>query len=496
MSALPSVREKNNYTDWVVATARTTEIDAYLLWRLKEQQSESDLLDWVAEVTAYSEVTQEELVLAVNRLNRDGAMPDVAPAPIPVERVIETPANETNTDEETATDTDEEAPTEPPGFEEGPRFADLMDEPDGSPAADSPAFDDTQPSPRQDTPQDETAVTAREYQQFQEKVQEVVQNLIDFLISYDMLSEDTNNGRSEIKRELEQAAERADDAPAFFRQIESILAQLENEHNIELTEFRRSVEQENTANAEESAQFVDELKSSIAELQQLQDDIEASSRASTEREGQTPTSTTSSRITGLSRNDDPRVLGNLNRLAQTIQDRIDETITTDKPELDDSTPEDVEEVKPEQDGDVEIDDTDTDGPSASSSGSVSGSAVGFATEEKSDTGYDPRAALFPIDIGWGLASLIYGGLDMFSTILVLGNGGQELNPIYSLLGQSAAAFVVWKTLVLFALFILFYPDDPGEPSTTEWLVPIGTAIVGVILTINNLSVLGGAGGLI
>jgi hypothetical protein len=496
MSALPSVREKNNYTDWVIATARTTEIDAYLLWRLKEQQSETDLLDWVEEVTAYSEVTQEELVLAVNRINREGTMPDVAPAPISVERVIETPDNETNTDEETTADTDEETTVESPDFEEGPRFADLTDKPDRSPAADSPALDDTQPSPQQDPPQGETVVTAREYQQFQEKVQEVVQNLIDFLISYDMLSGDDNGGRPEIERELKQAAEQADDAPEFFRQIESILTQRENEHDIDLTEFRRSVEQENTTNTEESAQFIDELKSSIAELRQLQDDIEASSRASTEREEQTPESNRSSRMTDLSRNDDPRVLGNLNRLAQTIQDRIDETVTTDKPEPDDATPEETEEVKPEQDGGVEIDATDTDEPSASSGGAVSGSAVGFATEDKSDRGYDPRAALFPIDIGWGLASLIYGGFDMFSTILVLGNGGQELNPLYSLLGESVAAFVIWKTLVLFALFILFYPDDPGEPSTTEWLIPIGTAIVGVILTINNLSVLAGGGGLI
>jgi hypothetical protein len=512
MSALPSVHEKDNFTDWVIATARTTEVDAYLLWRLSEQQTETELMEWVDDVTAYSEITREELVLGVNRIDQNAAMPDVTPAPIPVERAVETTADESaDTDEDTAAaeaDTDSGAGVEAPDVEEGPGFADLMSEPDSQAdtptTTDAPEFGEPQGSTQQDTLRDDTVVTEREYQQFQEQVQEVVQNLINFLISYDMLSGDADGTRPDIERELEQAAEQADSAPEFFRQIERILAQLEGEHNIDFTEFRESVEQRDTESTEESVQLVDELKSSIDELRQLQSEIETTSRErDTESDEQASRAVTSSRMTGLSRNDDPRVLGRLNKLSQTIQDRIDETITTDEPEPDrspsESTPEQGNDTQTEQDGGVKMETDDTDEPSASSGGVMSGSAVGFATEsseESNETGYDPRAALFPVDIGWGLASLVYGGFDMFSTVLVLGNGGSELNPIYNLLGQSIAAFVIWKTLVLFVLFILFYPDDPGSPSTTEWLIPIGTAIVGAILTINNLAVLTGGGGFI
>jgi hypothetical protein len=107
-----------------------------------------------------------------------------------------------------------------------------------------------------------------------------------------------------------------------------------------------------------------------------------------------------------------------------------------------------------------------------------------------------QGALLPIDIGWLFAALLYGGLDMFSTVLVLNNGGSELNPIYSLLGESLGAFVIWKTLVVFALFVVFYPDDPTGPEATDWVIPAITGVAGLFLTVNNILVLTTGSGII
>jgi hypothetical protein len=513
MSALPSVHEKDNFTDWVVATARTTEVDAYLLWRLDEQQTEAELMEWVDDVIAYSEITKEELILAINRIDQNTVMPDISPAPIPVESVLNSAAdNPAETDNDVGTtepDGSKSADAEMVDLEEGPRFNDLITESDPQTAApnmmDDPEVDGMQQPTHQDISEDDTIVTEREYKRFQEQVQEVVQNLINFLISYDMLSENTKTGHSEIEYEIEQAAEQADSPSEFFQRIESILTQLENKYDLDFTEVRQSTGQNSAENAEEPAQLVNELKSSIDELQQLRDQQKttADMHGSTPDDSAVDTTESTQMTTGLSRNDDPRVLGSLNRLAETIQDRISESATTEssgsEKSLSQSSQKNESPSPPQQDGDADIEQDDTDDVSASSSGVTSGSAVGFAagdSETSADPGYSSRAALFPIDLGWGLAALSYGGLDMFSTILVLGNGGEELNPIYNLLGQSIAGFVIWKTLVLFVLFILFYPDNPEKPSTTDWLIPIGTAVVGVLLTINNLSVLGGGGGLI
>jgi hypothetical protein len=509
MSALPSVHEKNNFTDWVIATARTTEVDAYHLWRLDDQQTEAELMGWIDDVTTHSEIRKEELVLTINRIDQNASMPEVPPAPIPVESVVEPstgePADTGERTEQMELNPSGDADTETPNPEEGPRFDELIGESDApadvSTTVDDLGFGEEQQPPEQDTPEDDTVVTEYEYKQFQEQVQEVVQNLINFLISYDMLSGDTGTGRPEIEQKLEQAAEQADNPSEFFQRIESILTRLEDRHGIDFTQIRQSTEQQRTENTEESTQLVDELKSSIDKLQQLQDRVRtASETRTTTPDRSAPEAAGSTQMnTNLSRNDDPRVLGSLNRLAETIQDRLGEATTTESDESTSEQPAEEEtDPQPQQDGGTESVQANTEDVSTSG-GVISGTAAGFTTEDSeanAESGYSSRAALFPIDLGWGLAALLYGGLDMFSTILVLGNGGQELNPIYNLLGQSIAGFVIWKTFILFVLFILFYADDPEEPTTTDWLIPIGTAVVGLLLTINNLSVLGGGSGFI
>jgi hypothetical protein len=115
------------------------------------------------------------------------------------------------------------------------------------------------------------------------------------------------------------------------------------------------------------------------------------------------------------------------------------------------------------------------------------------TNEADQTDSSVSVGILPVDLAWFAGGISYGTLDMFSTALVLGNGGQELNPVFDILGGSLPAFVAWKTIVLLALFVLFYPDNREEPTALDWAVPILLTVVGVILTANNLLVLSGRG---
>jgi len=125
---------------------------------------------------------------------------------------------------------------------------------------------------------------------------------------------------------------------------------------------------------------------------------------------------------------------------------------------------------------------------------LGGDASQFSQSTDTDeTDKSVSMGILPIDLAWLGGGLTYGAFDMFSTALVLGNGGEELNPVFGILGESLPAFVAWKTIVLIALFVFFYPDNREKPTGLDWAVPLLVTVVGTILTVNNLLVLVGRG---
>lgn len=672
MSTLPSVYDYERFTDWVLDASLETDIDSHELWKLRQQETEEEFLTWTQQVAEQTELSERDLIATAANMSSDSTMPD---PPVPslafeldapsdeaagqaatgsgpgsegatltdqqTERIVdeiyetidENPEITTETAEspepaepEPATDEppQTDSPTSPRGrdVEQGPRLSDLTgsSEAETDSAASLGAGGDANSTEassvdrREPTASmgDDELVTEAEYRQFQAKVQEIVQNLIDFLVSYDMLAPGPGGDDAEVKRRLQQAAEDADSPTAFFKQIETILGDLQGGESVDIDGLAAAAESASAGREpDQSSDLAAELKDSIDELKQLQESIRSSDdsdRSSTGDGLQTEQFSTDG-----SRTDDRLVVSRLNTLITTIQEQLEEfdeaddsgTVTrsqrnaqaatesvTDpgdrtKTRTGTGTGTDTRTEAPERTGRTESartdvraavdeylsrerdtkeperatraeptpqdqhDDVDGGEPNESSvraivdeylsdnddnpeqeqsaraespspthgqdrpqadrspvntpAGATAATAAGAGAtgadgQESTQVnqsfdfeGIDDvraiREALLPIDLGWLFAALVYGGLDMFSTVLVLNNGGSELNPIYNILGESLVAFVIWKTLVVFALFVVFYPDDPRKPEAADWAIPAITGVAGLFLTLNNLLVL-------
>ena len=670
MSTLPSVYDYERFTDWVLDASLETDISSHELWKLRQQETEEEFLTWTQQVAEQTELSERDLIATAANMSSDSTMPD---PPVPslgfklnapsdeaagqaatgsgpgsegatltdqqteriVDEIYETIDERTETTTETAESpepaepepaTDEPPQTDSPtsardrDVEQGPRLSDLTgsSEAETDSAASLGAGGDANSTEasgvdrREPTESmgDDELVTEAEYRQFQAKVQEIVQNLIDFLVSYDMLAPGPGGDDAEVKRRLQQAAEDADSPAAFFKQIETILSDLQGGEPVDIDGLAAAAESASAGREpDQSSDLAAELKDSIDELKQLQDNIRSSDdsdRSSTGDRLQTGQFSTDG-----SRTDDRLVVSRLNTLISTIQEQLEEfdeaddsgTVTrsqrntrattesvtdpgdrtktrtgtgskTEVPERTgrtesartdvraavdeylsrerdkkdperatraEPTPQDehddvdggepnessvraiVDEYlsdnddNPEQEQSVRAesespspsreqdrpraDRSPVNTPAGATAATAAGAgATGADGQESTQLNQsfnfegieDVRAireALLPIDFGWLFAALVYGGLDMFSTVLVLNNGGSELNPIYSILGESLVAFVIWKTLVVFALFVVFYPDDPRKPEAADWAIPAITGVAGLFLTLNNLLVL-------
>jgi hypothetical protein len=534
MGSIPSPRGYERFTDWVIDASQEADIDPPHLWRLQRQETEGGMTEWVRTTAAEYDVSERELIRAVDDIARESDLPN-----LPVPSVSVTP--ETVDHRETADGPDQtgdghtppvtdvggsaretrnasesavESPDSTDAFEEGPQFSDLTDTTDtdpgpgsdpanggmragaGAASEDTTSGRDRQPEP----PADDAFVTETEYEQFQEKVQQIVQDLIDFLISYDMLSAEAGTGGSDsdVKQRLQQAAEEADNTADFFKRIETILADIQRENEVDFGDFAGSMEP-----SKRPSELTEEIERSISELREVQSDIESSGEAANAAD--TRSRNESGSDTGKrSRNDDPVVLNRLNALTDTIRREIpsygDGADDTDEPDRQEERQQPERRAVGMDSGrDEPPEQTSRESPAAPP-GAAAATAAGAAdrSAQQRDSGSlglesledfgSIRQSLLPIDIGWLIAGLSYGGLDMFSTVLVLNSGGNELNPIFGILGESIVSFVIWKTFIMFMLFVVFYPESPRTPDTQEWAVPVVTGLVGAFLTINNLAV--------
>lgn len=551
MDSIPSPNGYERFTDWVIDASQEAGIDPYHLWRLQRQETEDGIVEWVQTMASKYDVSERDLILAADDMTREPGLPDLPVASISIgtetvdrKETADVPdrtgnenaltdiggsARETRNASDSAAKSPDssahrvESPTESPEasdvdpddtFEEGPQFSDLTDTTDldpgpgsepanegmGAGAGTAPEDTATGHSRQPEPPADGAFVTETEYEQFQEKVQQIVQDLIDFLISYDMLSAEAGNGGSDsdVKQRLQRAAEEADDTADFFKQIETILADIQRENEVDFGDFAGAMEP-----SRRPSELTEEIERSISELREVQSDIESggeTTKAADTHSRNQSSSDTSKR----SRNDDPVVLNRLNALTDIIQREIPSygggADDTDKPDKQD------ERQQPEQRAvgmdsgrDESPEQTSRESPAAPA-GTAAATAAGAADRsaqrrDSSSLGLENleglgsiRQSLLPIDIGWLIAGLTYGGLDMFSTVLVLNSGGSELNPIFGILGESIVSFVIWKTFIMFMLFVVFYPENPRMPDTQEWVIPVATGLVGAFLTINNLAV--------
>lgn len=623
MSTLPSVYDYERFTDWVLDASLETDIDSHELWKLRQQETEEEFLTWTQQVAEQTELSERDLIATAANMSSDSTMPDPTVPSLAFE--LDAPSDEaagqaatgsgpgsegaTLTDQqterivdeiyetidenpETTTETAEspepaepepatdeppqtDSPTSPRGrdVEQGPRLSDLTgsSEAETDSAASLGAGGDANSTEASSVDQreptasmgDDELVTEAEYRQFQAKVQEIVQNLIDFLVSYDMLVPGPGGDDAEVKRRLQQAAEDADSPTAFFKQIETILSDLQGGESVDIDGLAAATESASAGREpDQSSDLAAELKDSIDEVKQLQDSIRSSDdsdRSSTGDGLQTGQFSTDG-----SRTDDRLVVSRLNTLISTIQEQLEEfdeaddsgTVTrsqrnaqaatesvtdpgnrtktrtgtgtdtdtrTEAPERtgrtdvraavdeylsdNDDNPEQEQSARAESPSPTrgqdrpQADRSPVNTPAGATAATAAGAgATGADGQESTQVnqsfdfeGIDDvraiREALLPIDLGWLFAALVYGGLDMFSTVLVLNNGGSELNPIYNILGESLVAFVIWKTLVVFALFVVFYPDDPRKPEAADWAIPAVTGVAGLFLTLNNLLVL-------
>jgi hypothetical protein len=84
---------------------------------------------------------------------------------------------------------------------------------------------------------------------------------------------------------------------------------------------------------------------------------------------------------------------------------------------------------------------------------------------------------------WVVAILTYGVGDLLTTYLALRAGLTELNPIMSFFGNYVSMFF-FKVATLIAVFLVSWAFRHHKGF--YYSVPIITAVVGVILTVNNL----------
>lgn len=84
--------------------------------------------------------------------------------------------------------------------------------------------------------------------------------------------------------------------------------------------------------------------------------------------------------------------------------------------------------------------------------------------------------------------LLYGFADILTSQLVLDMGGVELNPILSMLVGLPGGFL-WFIAVKIGILIGLILLSLRLSGELSWVIPLGLAFVGTLLTVNNLLVL-------
>lgn len=506
MDDIPSFDDARSVTDWVINTAAATDINAYTLWIAVRAASDAD-----REIPEKSHIDSEKLLREVNK------------------------AREYKRHSESISEPEPDPDPEPdPAFDPEP----------------DPAFDPFQPgsasefglgggSEKSQTPgETDDVVRQQEYDQFKHEVQGLIQNLIEFLISYDMISDDEAEGRDELVSEFEMLTrDFEEDVSEFFDHLDGLLDRAETQKGKtgkepavgvddemselmnrlrssveELQDIRPDAEDETPqavgADLEELSEELDDVQyeaddgvsRSLARLNRLLDEVgEYPNRLSSEYQEQPEEPSSRNR----ERSEDPPQSSSQRREQpqepQAEWRNAPERGRYGEPEREQGRYEEPEREQGRYDDRYEEEYQEQRAAPQQAAGFTSYEPRSDESRRTSTTETDNTGmfGLLPIDAAWLGAGIAYGGLDMFSTAIVISppQNGEELNPIFGLLGGSLPGFVLWKTFILFMLFVFFYPDEPAEPNSMEWWVPLIVAAAGVVLTVSNLfGLIGGVPG--
>lgn len=415
MTQVQPLDDADSMTDWVIETASRTGINSYALWELAEALAAGDQ----ESVEALSEELSDTAAAEVGDILHEAV--DEPPSP----RGEEEPAAGASDPEEFDWSAVGDAELE------GEMAAGLPEE---------PALDDI----------GEGAVSQAEYEQFQAQVKDTIQGLIDFLISYDMLDDGTDEVDEDVIAEFRRlTTEFEDDVDEFFSRIDESIDGVAG-HGVP----------------------DDEMTTTVAELREAIGDLKDATEA-TGASGPPATTGDSGLLSTRHGQDAATLRDQLGRLNRTLDEHVEFTRREPEPER-----------KRAETGQY-----DAEYEKRFESRAPPAYRDEPAPEEPPAHQYEEEAraaGLAPIDFAWLGAGVTYGGTDMFSTALVLGDGGNELNPIFDLLGGTLAGFVLWKTFVLMLLFVFFYPERPDRPTNLEWYVPLIVIGAGVVLTVSNL----------
>lgn len=512
-TGIPEFEDTKSLTEWVIDTSAATGIDAHTLWLIVKS-------------TAEGEKAKEDLTEA--DIDTDRLMEEVAEAQSS-DGEYEPPSEPAVTSEESPDFDADPGPDPEPEFDWGDPGDDEVDVfgqwDEGGDGEFDVSVDEGAEAFGTDQPEGDV-VTQQEYDQFKHEVQGLVQNLIEFLISYDMLSEEEPKQREEILQEFEMLTRNfEEDVSEFFSHLDSLLDGTEPAEadgaaaNTESNAGRTDDQQ--------MADIMDQLGSSVSDMQDISTE-ETEEEAEPDQQLQQDLASLTEKLeeSQYQADDDIRqTLGRLNRILDEVgdfpgQQQSQPQRETQPREQRETQPRERSQARaeepfgrPKSEAEASFEEYETGyheryEDTRGSKETPAATAAAFTTSERHRPEGPPREdrrrdtrqpeqpmrqtsmlGLAPIDLAWLGAGITYGGLDMFSTSLVLQGGGTELNPLFDLLGGNIGGFVLWKTFVLFLLFVFFYPDDPEQPESMQWWVPLIVSLAGIILTVSNLLVL-------